>query len=395
MKKRIVLQIAAVIFGVLIVLTFASRTIYGLSLPVVHVVEPQFDTVPVTARTTGTMDSKTATDILAEKDWIIDEVHINNGDYIKAGDLLFTINITEFELYEGQLGNQIEDIEIRIKVKALEILRLENRINAIPASSIRNSGTARRNLAELTAELEILLLQLKQTQTQLEQIKTKLDSFYYPPGGEIYAPINGTVYNLAVSAGNHPEAGKKLLSILPENAPLTVNFRLDSKEGIEFGPDDPISVSFYTMIEMRVREESQTQSQTQPQEQHCNTAISSRRLSDDGHFWEYEAFIDTYTGTPLMGIDISVTVGHSGKFYSLVVPAAAVSEGRYGPRVFVIQSRPGLFGEEFFIMEASVTVPASNNFVAAIDLPGGMHYEIVTYTSHPIIDGDIVRVVRR
>jgi len=382
-KKKIVLRVTVILTAVLIVLTFASRTIYGMSLTVVHVAEPQFDTVPVTAKSSGILSSEFAINVLAEDDWVITEVFVGNGDPVKTGDTLFTINTRDFEVYERQLENRIKDMEIGEKAIELGILRLENTITAIPASSIRNSAATRRFLAELTAEFELMQMQLEQVQTQLKQISLELDSFSYPPGGEVSAKSDGVIFNLAVKTGDHTGAGEKLMSILPGGVPLTVTFQLDSRVGVDFKPDDPVSVSFYTMIE------------GQPAEQKHNSYVYSIRLSDDGNFWEYEAVIDEYEGLPLMGIKTDITVGHSGVIFGLVVPAAAVSEGRYGPRVFVLENRPGLFGEEFFVMEMNVTVQASNSFVAAIDLPGGMHYEMVTYTSHPIADGDIVRVEKR
>jgi len=382
-KKKLVLRITAVIIAVLIVLTFASRTIYGMSLPVVHVIEPQFDTVPVTAKTTGTLDSEDAINVLAKDSWHINEVFVKNGDIIKAGDILFTINTDEFEAYERQLESQIKDLEIREKAMELNILRLDNTISAIPASSIRNSGTTRRYLAELTAEQELLQMQLEQIHIQLEQVSTELNSFSYPTEGTVPAGNDGLVFNVAVSAGDRPETGEKLLSILPDKATMKVQFTLGSREGVDFAMKDSVTVSFYTLIN------------NEPREQTYNSSISSRHLSDDGRYWEYEAMIETYEGIPLMGIQVDITIGNTGIFYGLVVPVAAVSEGRYGPRVFVLQSRPGLFGEEFFVMEMNVTLVASNNFVAAIDLAGGFHYEMVTYASRSIMDGDIVRVEGR
>jgi hypothetical protein len=54
-----------------------------------------------------------------------------------------------------------------------------------------------------------------------------------------------------------------------------------------------------------------------------------------------------------------------------------------------------LFGEEFFVSEMNVTVLASNPFVAALDMMGGFHAEVVTYVSRSIRDGDVVRVEGR
>ena len=382
-KKRIVLRITAVIITVLVVLTFASRTIYGLSLPVVHVIEPQFDTVPVTARTTGFLESEAMVDVTAEDDWLISEVLVKNGDMVRNGDVLFTISTKEYEDYEKQLENQIRDLEIGEKAGELNIMRIENRITDIPAADLRNNASTRRYRAELVAELELMQIQLELLQTRLTQVRTELEEFSYLDGGAIIANETGMILNLTVKERDRPVFGEKLLSILPDNSVLTVNFKLDAREGVEFDIDVPVTVTFFTQIG------------TQPKEQKHDTVVSSRRLSDDGQSWEYKAFIDEYEGSPLMSIKTDITIGHLGIFYGLVVPVAAVSEGRYGPRVFVIQSKPGLFGEEFFVMEANVTVQASNNFVAAIDLPGGYHYEMVTYTSRPIMDGDIVRVEGR
>ncbi|MDR2572245.1 MAG: biotin/lipoyl-binding protein [Oscillospiraceae bacterium] len=379
MKKKIVLRTTMVLFAVLVVLTFTSRTIYGMTLPVVYTIDPMYDTVPMTARTKGILNSMVSIDILAKQDWFVSDVYVSNGDFVKSGDILFTIDIGEFEEYEKQLENQIIDLEIRVKAKELDILRLDNRIRAIPASSIRNSNATRRYLAELIVEQELLQMQLEQTQSQLVQARLELDSFSFPSGGYIYAIEDGVIFNLAIVAGNRYMIGEKLLSILPEGAPISIHFQLDSVAGKDFGVDVPVSVTFFTLIE------------SQPHEQKQNSTVSSARLSDDGRHWEYKAVIDVYDGTPLMGIEANVVMGHSGMLYNMVVPLSSVSEGRNGPRIFVVRNRQGLFGEEFYVSEVNVTVLAQNNHVAAIDVLGWQS-NVVTYTSRPIIDGDVVRV---
>jgi multidrug resistance efflux pump len=556
MRKKLILKIIGIVSAALILLTFTSRTIYGMTLPVVYTVTPRMDTVPVTARTAGMLDSEEASDILAGGDWRIGDVFVNNGDTVEKGSLLFSIDLRELEMHTRNMEINVRDLEISIRSKELDILRLENSIDALshstnlPAESeirapfdgllldvptvypaqrlsqgqvlgrfvddsvlavsfyfsiaykdtlkpgmgvsvslpewmtvipgmiesisdddyivngaravlanvhILNTGTlseganamaeitgdgeerilpieasvlryaredfilapingiitqtnlnmrsrfnrdsvllrmspeaiqrddraTQRSLAELTAALELARIQLEAIYNRLELARVQLEQFTYPPDGNIYAEEDGTVFNMSVMAGGRYGLGEKLLSILPEGAPLTVRFTLGAKEGKDFGLDSSVSAVFYTL------HDAQTKEQTR------NSTVHSRRLSDDGGSWEYTAVIDVYEGSPLMNIGVEVTVGHPGELYFAVVPVAAVTERPDGPRVFVVRSRRGLFGEEFFVSEMNVTVLAGNPFVAALDMMGGFHAEVVTYVSRSIRDGDVVRVEGR
>ncbi|MCL1821180.1 MAG: HlyD family efflux transporter periplasmic adaptor subunit [Oscillospiraceae bacterium] len=522
MNKQLILKITGIISAALVSLTFASRTIYSANLPVVNTVAPKIDVVPLTAKTSGTLDSEAAVEVLSGGDWRVNEVFVGNGERVSKGDLLFSIDTKDLEIYK--------------KTKELEILRLENSLDALNTSSntsgassvnapfdgrlldvqtvytaqrlsqgqvlgrfvddsafvipfyfsiayadilkagnsvsvslsewmsevtgviesvsdsdyivngartvlvkvrISNAGSmtegayaaaeitdggevifaaepsvlkyaredyllapisgvvtqtnlregsrfnrgarllsmspetvqqdaraAQRSIAELTVQHELALMQLEQ--------------LVYPADGIIYAEQDGTVFNMAVKKGARTVSGERLLSILPENAPLTVSFTLSAKEGADFGLGLPVSVVYYAL-------------NPEPKTQRHDSAVRSYRLSDDGGSWEYTAVIDAYDGAPLMDMDVEVTVGHSGEMYSAVVPISAVSERIDGPRVYVVKSRSGLFGDEFYVEEVEVSILASNPYVAALDKINILS-EVVTYTSRPIMNGDTVRI---
>jgi multidrug efflux pump subunit AcrA (membrane-fusion protein) len=524
MNKALITRIAGITTAALVGLTFTSRTIYGMNLPVVYTVTPRFDTVPLTARTIGSLDSETALHVLAGGDgWRVNNVHVSNGSTVEKGGLLFSVDT--------------RDLEISKKAKELDILRLENAIEALSGTSnlpgassvsapfdgrlldvqpvfnaqrlpqgqimgrfvddsafvipfyfsvayrdslqrgaavsvslpewmsvvpgiiesvsdseyivsgartvlvrvrIANAGAMTAG-AHATAEIynggeiifaaepstlryareEVILAPMNGMVTQsnlsegsrftrgsvllrmspeavqsdsraaqrsfaeltaqLELSRMQLEQFTFPHDGNIYAEESGTVFNMAVRAGDRTGFGDRLLSILPEDAPLTVRFTLGAREGTDFGLDLPVAVTFYALHD------------EQPKEQRRNSAIRSCRLSDDGGSWEYTAIIEAYDGAPLMDMAVDITVGHSGEMYFAVVPISAVTEGPNGPRVFVIRSRNGLFGEEFYVSEMNVTILASNPYVAALDQMSGWH-DVVTYASSAIMDGDTVRV---
>jgi HlyD family secretion protein len=120
MNKTLITRITGITAAALVGLTFTSRTIYGMNLPVVYTVEPRFDTVPLTAKTTGILDSEAALNVIAGGDWRVSEVFVSNGNTVEKGDLLFTIDTRE--------------LEIQKKSRELEILRLENAIEALNSS---------------------------------------------------------------------------------------------------------------------------------------------------------------------------------------------------------------------------------------------------------------------
>ena len=355
MRKKIIKKTAVVVLILLAGFTFASKTLYSIRLPVVYTAMPRVDTVPVTVGAEGTLESGAAFDVRAGGDWRVSGVYVGGGDTVNAGDPLYSIDTGDPALLK--------------KSKELDILRLHNRIDALDgAASPEEAGLAdeqavRRARAELSAELELAYLQL--------------DRLAYPSDGYVYAEKNGTVFNVSLEADDRLTAGDRLMSVIPADAPLAVRFMLDAEEGADFGLGSAVSVRYYVLQNGRAVKRTSA------------AAVESRHFF--GGRWEYAAAVGLCEDAPLMDMRAEVTVGDADTLYFSVVPASCVAEETGGPRIFAVNSRKGLFGDEFYVSELAVTVTARNAYAAAVD-PLGYDTVVVAYASRPVKDGDTVRV---
>ena len=358
MKKNTILKISGILLTALIIFTFLSKTIYNLTLPEVSTVQVKSGLVPLDIKTDGEMRCEPLVDVTAGESWRISKVMVKNGDRVKAGDLLFTLDT--------------RDLDIEIMSRDLDILRLQDSLDALDESMKETKTQAgrralQRNINEITAQLALATKQKERYQ--------------YPTGGEVYAEADGIIADLAIGEGTSPSFGEVLVSIYSEGSPLTAHFSLPIKDGADFAVGDSVSVAYYTTLD-----DGEVIRETKP------SRINSRELSGDGKNWEYSASVMLYEGVPLM--DAEISFGNiDGEKFDMVAPVSSVISLSRDPFVFVLNKRNGRFGDEYYVTKVDVTVQASNPFLAALDstyLSPGM--EIIVYTSMPLKDGDIVTV---
>ena len=121
LKKKVVLRAAGILGTAILIFTFFSNTIYGLTLPSVRAEPVASALVPQSARVSGTLTRKASVEIKAGTGWRIDKVYAKNDERVRAGDILFTIETRELEMRKMQYD--------------LELLQLQNRIDSLGDSA--------------------------------------------------------------------------------------------------------------------------------------------------------------------------------------------------------------------------------------------------------------------
>lgn len=149
MNKKLIVRIAVITCAVLVVFTFLSKTVYGLTIPSVSTAEAERAFVPLSAKATGEIYCESAVEINAGESWRIDELFIKNGMRVEAGDLLFTLDTY--------------DMEMDMMSLELDILRLQNNLDEL-RDSTNNLKTER-----LTAPFNGVLLETATVDRKLVQ----------------------------------------------------------------------------------------------------------------------------------------------------------------------------------------------------------------------------------
>jgi len=165
------------------------------------------------------------------------------------------------------------------------------------------------------------------------------------------------VYELAVKPGDTLFIGETLMSVLPSETPQ-LRFFLPPKEGEAFGPGTRVQALLET-----VRRDNDGK------EVFVRQTVPGRVFSGvlRGGQWECRATLNVFEGWPVARQEVSLLVSQPGETQDHVVPVSCLFEKEYTKIVYVINSRPGLFGEENYLTASVVDVLYDNGKYASLD----------------------------
>jgi multidrug efflux system membrane fusion protein len=284
----------------------------------VIVVAARTASVPVTLGVIGNVQAYSAVAVRSQVDGQIREVHFREGQAVKKGDLLFTLDPRPYEAALRQAeANLAKDTALLDKART-DLARLESLV-AKDFTSRANYDTAKANVAALEATI-------KADEAMVEQARLKLEYT------RISAPIDGRVGSILVNAGNlvraNDNAAGSTLVVLNQIRPIYVQFSV---------PESHISAIRARMAEGRIAVKAQV-----PQED---------RVPAEGTLTFINNAVDTATGTILLkatfandddrlvpGQFVNVTVELAVIAEAVIVPPAAVQVGQRGYYIYVVKA---------------------------------------------------------
>jgi RND family efflux transporter MFP subunit len=173
---------------------------------------------------------------------VVERIHVEAGQRVKAGDLLFTIDGASFRL-DVQTA-EAEVLEARAKLDLAEDIAsrraaLEERgsgASAAAKQSALEASIARAALARAEAQLDIARLALKRT--------------------DVRAPIDGVAQRPRVSPGAFVEAeGGTVLGEIVQTDPILVAYRIpysDRQKGLA-AAGKTLAADFYRSIKLKLK----------------------------------------------------------------------------------------------------------------------------------------------
>ena len=271
-------------------------------------------TIPVDVRAIGTIEAYSTVSIKSQISGEITGVHFREGQDVKKGDPLFTIDRRPFEV-------ALEQAEANL---ARDRARAENaRVQASRYAKLFQEGVAAREQYDQTrAEAEALEAAVRADQATIE--KARLDFQYC----SIAAPIDGRTGSLIVHQGNLVKANENpALVVINQVNPIYVNFAIPEQYLAE--------VSKY-MAAGKLKVDA--------------VVPDSPGRSEQGVLSFVDNAVDNTTGTirlkatfgnqekslwPGQFVDVRLTLTAQPK--AIVVPTQAVETGQAGQYVFVIK----------------------------------------------------------
>jgi multidrug efflux system membrane fusion protein len=173
--------------------------------------------VPIEIRTIGTVQPIASVQVKSRVDGMLAKVSFNEGDVVKAGAPLFTVDPRS---YQAQL-KQAEATLLRDQAQ-LENARLELRRNQTTAST---GVTSQKLLEQARTQVQILEAAIKSDEAAIDVARVQLSYT------DITAPLTGRTGDLRVNEGNNVKANDTTpLVTINQLRPIYVTFSVPERE---------------------------------------------------------------------------------------------------------------------------------------------------------------------
>jgi multidrug efflux system membrane fusion protein len=282
------------------------------SVPVVTAQAKQED-VPIEVKAFGTVEASHTVDVVSQVTGLVTKVHFKEGDFVKAGDLLFTVDTRP---YTASLAMA------RAELQKNEALAAQARSEAERTVKLQEEGlVSEQQLAKASADAASASASVEMGRAQAQSASLNV-SFT-----KIVSPLNGRTGALLVHAGNVVHANDAQPMVVIRNlSPIFVRFSVPQEllPSIRAGTgNEPL----------RVRA----------------TPRGPGAKSVEGPLTFLENTVDSATGTltlkatfanaglelwPGAAVDVVLQLGIDKQ--ALVVPEAAVQASQNGSYVFVV-----------------------------------------------------------
>jgi membrane fusion protein, multidrug efflux system len=159
-------------------------------------------------------------DIVARISGFIQERHFNEGQTVKAGDLLFRI---EPDTYKAAVDQQQANLAKAKATEANAAIQLERGKDLIHNQTISQATLDQRTADESSAQADVM-----QAQAALEQAKINLGYT------EISSPIDGRIGLANFAVGNLVDPSSGRLAIVVSQDPVYVTFQMSERDIIAY-----------------------------------------------------------------------------------------------------------------------------------------------------------------
>ncbi|MFZ1033569.1 MAG: efflux RND transporter periplasmic adaptor subunit [Candidatus Acidiferrales bacterium] len=293
--------------------TRTAETAPNLAVPVT-VAKAEQKTVPINLTAIGTAEAYSTVSIKSQVNAILNEVHFKQGDFVKKGDLLFTLDARPFQSSLAQAhANLARD-------KAQEEL---NQVQATRYQKLYAAGVApKEQYDQMRANADAQDALVHADEAAEESAKLQLQYC------TIYSPVDGRTGALQVYPGNLvKENDVPVLVVINEISPIFVDFSV---------PEQYLGVVKKYMSGGRLQIQSTPYGDTVP---------------ETGYLTFVDNNVDNTTGTiklkgtfpngdrrlwPGQFSTVSLRLAEEEK--AIVVPSQAVQTGASGDFIFVVKS---------------------------------------------------------
>ncbi|MBD0379954.1 efflux RND transporter periplasmic adaptor subunit [Paenibacillus sedimenti] len=364
-RKQTIRWAAGIFMGCLLLLTFFSNTYQQMTIPKVSVEKPQISQLSYEIEGEGTIRPKRTVSLYDQSGWEVKEVLVNEGDTVKKGQQLIVFD-------SSSAAKNLADEQDRFAKQQLDLEKLQDalKLNGIggEASKLEDS---KRQIASLKLDMSIQARKIASIQKDISD------------KGSLAAPFDGLISDLQADEGLSASQGKAVVQIsdLSQGWELETSVDADSANRIVTGET----------IDVRIKE-------TEPR--NVKGKVSAIEKADSGGNQTQSGNTSNMKQVTLDIDDPKLTGGEQAEFQltkkvgmpRLMVPKSAVKTDSQGEYIFTIQESKSPLGNEFRVVKKYVHTEDSDETNAVLKGTIMPDDKIVTESSEPISDGDLVRL---
>lgn len=216
-------------------------------------------------------------------------------------------------------------------------------------------------------------IELQQLAEKIQLQQDKIKELSGEDGTEITANVSGTVESVSCTAGDTVAKDTVLCTIEVPDMGYTLSFSVTNDQAQRLRIGDTATVSnYYWGSEIVATLSSMRNDPKNPQ--------SNKQLTFD------------LEGDVTSGSELTISVGSKSASYDLIVPNSAIRSDTNGSFVLAITAKNSPLGNRYIAKRVSVEVIASDDENSAVT--GGLNNGdyVITTTSAPVSDGDMVRL---
>ena len=223
MKKNIIIFLSVIIAAILIRYGFSifSNFMQGKAMknkpaPSVTVQEIENQSVIRNFEAPGRVVSKYRVDVLARISGYLQKSYFNEGDYVKAGQVLFLIEPTEYANAANVAGANVENLNAQLTYAEKQLARA--------AELVKKDYIAKAQYDQLLSQRDALKAQLASAQASYNDANRNLGYTH------VKSPVDGKVGIINVTVGNYVSPTSGALTTINSTNPIYVTFPIDSND---------------------------------------------------------------------------------------------------------------------------------------------------------------------
>lgn len=223
-------------------------------------------------------------------------------------------------------------------------------------------------LTQMSTEsgLEAKLAEIQEQREKIAELKETSQ------GGDVTAPVSGTVQNIALTAGTTTITGEQLATILPDGTEYTmeVSVTREQAQRLSVGEIADIQNSWYYSNVTCVLQQIKTD----------KTDPAAKRI-----------LVFKVEGDVADGQSLSISIGQKSANYDNIVPNSAIREDNNGKFVLIVSQKSSPLGNRYYAERVDVEVLASDDTRSAIT--GDLNWDyIITTSTKPVEAGQLIRL---